>query len=142
MNPTTEPPVIPKLSALTSDEKRVMIATLDGFDEVSEIHDKNTGQTSLRGRRGASWFDLPDYCGSLDAIAEAVLRLKNEDTAKSIHNRYRAYLIHLMNIVNPGVTLWRDGEFLGTWVNAINVHDATATQLADAMLIALGKAEL
>ena len=47
---------------------------------------------------------------------------------RSIKNYHRDYLLSLMDICNPDMTLWNNGTYLGNWSHAIKTATATWQQ--------------
>lgn len=82
---------------------------------------------------------IPSYCEDLNACAEFEQKLKRETGMLSVRCEIRTYWLKLMEIMNPGVKLWDNGTFLGSWNHAIKVSEATAAQKCKAYLRLKGK---
>src|SRR5580700_8607024 len=115
---------------MTSQEKNIAIAEFCGW--IPETRKMYGGEKNVKGwgknqhlslgdkdRAFTSYPEaFPNYVGSLDAMHEAIVKLKEFDGCKSICNRYREFLLHLMQAMDPGATLWRMGYFIGSWSHA------------------------
>lgn len=88
--------------------------------------------------RGHEIYELPDYLNDLNAMHEAEKVLADKTGHLSVGCLIRDYWLQLMQILNPGVKMWENGAFLGSWANAIKVGRATATQRSEAFLKTLG----
>lgn len=81
--------------------------------------------------------NLPSHVLGLEALGnmnEAEEELERETGHLSRRCLIREYWLQLMQDLNPGVVLWDNGTFLGSWSNAIEVGHASSRQRAIAWL--------
>lgn len=107
---------------LTQQEKRIKIAEACGIN-IPAIRERDGWNCPLH---------IPDYFNDLNAMHSAEQFLDRTTGMKSVNCHIRSYWLHLMEIMNPGITLWDNGTFIGTWSNAIKVGGATSEQRAEA----------
>lgn len=126
---------------MTEQEMRVAIAEACGwkrhktqFGYEWEDPEGRRGFVRRHEDRGGDYLvSAPDYLNDLNAMHVVEQELKSKHGHKSVGNLHRNYLLHLMNVMNPGVELWDNGTYLGDWTHAIKTAEATAKQRAEAM---------
>lgn len=129
---------LPKLSSLTPEQIRVMIAEVCGFTRIYGCQSIITEVWVIAGGNRSNLHDcrtletLPDYCGDLNAMAEAEKVLMGGE-GKAVYGRLLAELVLDFEI---------DGDIVSLNFWALQrVACATATQRAHAFLLATGKAQ-
>lgn len=111
-------------------ENKLFIAKM--LPEKIEVFDHERGQFR--------WINKTDTCFCLVVETEwlhimhlAEEKLEKENGFKSVKNLWRDYICQLMQELNPGVKLWDNEKWVGSWSHAVNPAFATFNQRATAM---------
>lgn len=133
---------LPKLSELTPEQKRAMIAEACGWEKVPRENFEKfplvTWPVFEKGGKRASIITdtLPDYLGSLDAMHEAEMAIPRHDLG--------AYTMQLRRIIQRDCNTpehYVDGCDRAQLIADFWFYHATASQRAEAFLLATGKAQ-
>jgi hypothetical protein len=128
MNP---PRTLESLIALSKtpegfQQLRIMVAELCGWTRIGTTGNHGAPYGLAPDHAGMDLLDLPDYVGSLDAMAEAE-KLLTRDDAHEYHD-------HLIEIVREAAPLCSQCEAGEPWAKRWTFH-ATALQRAIAFIL-------
>jgi hypothetical protein len=95
------------------------VASIAGWKDFSEHSGRTWGWSP---GSPSAYKPLPDFEHDLNAWKEIEVKLDDK------------YWVELMEIMNPGATLWKDGCYVGTCAQALDTCKASATDKCRALL--------